>query len=444
MLKNEPEDLDLVYIPPALLTLDPNASRTHSNAQIRKLRSAIREFGLLQPILIDEHDVVIAGNARLTAACDLGLQNVPCIRITHLDANARRAYAIADNQIAQQGSWNEEKLGSELRYLAEQELSFDLEVIGFETAELDLVILGDADLEKENFDEQEFAKPNTSAEPCTQANDLWLCGPHRILCASATDSNAYAKLMGPELADMIFTDPPYNVPISGHVRSAGTDHREFIEASGEMKEDEFVAFLTSALSNMASSACDGSVHYVCMDWRHMSELLAAGRQVYDRLLNLCVWNKSNGGMGSFYRSKHELVFVWKKGKQPHLNTIELGKYGRYRTNVWDYAGVNAFGSTRAEDLADHPTVKPVEMVLDAILDCTKRGETVLDPFLGSGTSLLAAERSGRVAYAIELDPHYVDCALRRWVRFTGGLPVHSETGEHWRDPTQSTLLGEAS
>ena len=242
--------------------------------------------------------------------------------------------------------------------------------------------------------------------------------------------------------DMVFTDPPYNVPVNGHVRSRSAGHGEFVEASGEMTDAAFIEFLGRFMDAAVAHSLDGALHYICMDWRHMSHLLAAGQELYSALLNLCVWNKSNGGMGSFYRSKHELIFVWKVGKAAHTNTIQLGQHGRYRTNVWDYAGVNAFGASREADLADHPTVKPTDMVMDAILDCTSRGDHVLDPFLGSGTTLLAAERCGRIAHGIEKDPRYVDVALRRWRAMTGDDPIHAETGETWS--ARQARIGEAA
>lgn len=418
------------------LVLDTRNPRDHSPGQIRKLRASIREFGLVQPILIDEQNNIIAGNARLLAARDLGFAQVPCIRLTHMSEAQKRAYVIADNKIAELGTWNEERLGAELRFIVDQELTFDLEVTGFETAELDFHILGsDVDGEDiEDEDEAHLLEPARDLIPATQPGDLWICGNHSILCGDAKSKADHARVMAGNAADMIFTDPPYNVKVDGHVRMNGAGHREFAEASGEMTQDAFTGFLSDFMEAAVTVSRDGALHYICMDWRHMGELLSAGHANYSSLLNLCVWNKTNGGMGSFYRSKHELVFVWKSGKGKHCNTIELGRFGRYRTNVWDYAGVNTFGASRNADLADHPTVKPTDMVMDAILDCTKRGAHVLDPFLGSGTTLLAAERCGRIAHGVEMDPVYVDVALRRWQAMTGGVPVHAVTGDAWRDP----------
>jgi DNA modification methylase len=250
-----------------------------------------------------------------------------------------------------------------------------------------------------------------------------------VLCGDATRAEAFAALLGEERAQMVFTDPPYNVPIDGHVCGLGrVKHREFAMAVGEMSPAEFIAFLETVLDNLVAHSGDGAIHFICMDWRHIGELLAAADLSYRELKNVCVWNKTNGGMGSLYRSKHELIFVFKSGGAPHINNVALGKHGRYRTNVWDYAGVNSLKAGRLDELALHPTVKPVALVADAILDCSNRGGLVLDCFLGSGTTLIAAEKTGRRAAGMELDPTYVDTALRRWEAFTGGKAIHAESG----------------
>ena len=233
---------------------------------------------------------------------------------------------------------------------------------------------------------------------------------------------------------MLFTDPPYNVPIAGHVSGLGkTVHREFAEASGEMTKDEFVAFLTETLGTAAAQLRDGAIAYVCMDWRHMGELLTAGGATFDELKNLCVWNKTNGGMGTFYRSKHELVFAFKKGTAPHINNFSLGEGGRYRTNVWDYAGISSIGQNRSEDLAMHPTVKPVAMIADAMRDCSNRSGLVLDVFGGSGSTLIAAEDCGRKARLLELDPVYCDTIIERWEQLTGRKAL-LQSDEHREAP----------
>jgi DNA modification methylase len=231
-----------------------------------------------------------------------------------------------------------------------------------------------------------------------------------------------------QTAQMVFSDPPYNVPVDGHVCGLGRiKHREFAMAAGEMSELEFITFLQTVLGHLAAHSANGSIHFICIDWRHLHELLTAARAVYAAFKNLCIWNKTNGGMGSLYRSKHELVLVFKHGTAAHINNIDLGRHGRYRTNVWDYAGTNTLGAERGEELEMHPTVKPVALVADAILDCSRRGGIVLDCFAGSGTTLIAAERTRRRAFAMEIDPRYVDTAVRRWQEYSGAAAVLAGT-----------------
>ena len=233
---------------------------------------------------------------------------------------------------------------------------------------------------------------------------------------------------------MVFIDPPYNVPIDGNVCGSGSiKHREFAMAAGEMSETEFTDFLTTILGHLACHSISGSIHFICMDWRHILELLSAGRKVYAELKNLCVWNKDNGGMGSLYRSKHELVFVFKNGSERHINNVELGRHGRCRTNVWDYVGVNSLHEGRLDELAMHPTVKPVALVADAVLDCSKRDGIVLDCFGGSGTTLIAAEKTGRRGYLMELDPSYVDVTIKRFEKLTGKDAIHAENGSSFAE-----------
>jgi DNA modification methylase len=244
------------------------------------------------------------------------------------------------------------------------------------------------------------------------------------MCGDAHDEATYDAVLDGELVEAVFTDPPYNVPIQGHVGGRGrVRHDEFLVASGELDSETFAGFLRDAFAQAAAHSVDGSLHYICMDWRHIGEMLSAGRAVYQELNNLCVWNKSNAGMGSFYRSKHELVFVWKRGTAPHINNVQLGSYGRSRTNVWDYPGANAFGADRMRELAMHPTVKPTALIADALKDCTRRNGLVLDSFAGSGSTIIAAEMTGRRARAIELDPRYVDVAVRRWQAWSGKAAV---------------------
>ena len=376
----------------------------------------------------------IAGHGRVEAAKLLGIERVPTLRLSHLTEAQRRAYVIADNKLAQNAGWDRDVLAIELQALIDVE--FDIELTGFSLAEVD-ILLDDA---KESSPaapaeaEDEVPPLPDQNSAVTRLGDVWLLGRHRLICGDSRNAETVSTLMGDERADQIFTDPPYNVPIEGHVSGLGqTRHREFAMGAGEMSSEAFTAFLRETLGNAAATSRDGAIAFVCMDWRHMGELLSAGQAVFSELKNLCVWNKTNGGMGSFYRSKHELVFVFKVGTAPHTNTFGLGDTGRYRTNVWDYAGINTFRAERDEELSMHPTVKPVALVADAIRDCSKRGETVLDPFGGSGTTLIAAEKTGRRARLIEFDPVYCDQIIQRFEKLTGKQARLAITGESFED-----------
>ncbi len=372
-----------------------------------------------------------------SAATLLGIETVPTICLEHLSKAQVQAYIIADNRLAELAGWDNETLANELQGLLEIDLNFDIEVIGFETAEIDLLVQTGAEAGEEEPADV-LPKLDRSGKAITQLGDMWFLGKHRLLCGDARDATSYEALLGDERARVVFTDPPYNVPISGHVCGLGaTQHPDFQMASGELSSEEFKAFLKSTLQLMQTFSLDGAIHFVCMDWRHQFELLGAANEIPLELKNLCVWNKSNGGMGGFYRSKHELVFVLKSGAAPHVNNIELGRFGRYRTNVWDYPGGNSFGHERDETHGLHPTVKPVALVADAILDCSRHGDIVLDPFCGSGSTILAAQRTGRIAHAIEVDPHYVDVAMERFERITGVVARRERDGATYSSLRQS-------
>jgi DNA modification methylase len=342
----------------------------------------------------------------------------------------KRAFVLAENRLAQLSEWDDLILKDELQALAGPEIAFDFEVTGFDTVDLDRLTEPAAPKVKKSAALEVVEEIDREAKAVSVLGDLWQLGQHRLLCGDALQEKSYQELLGNDLAQMVFTDPPYNVKIDGHVCGLGSiKHEEFKMASGEMSEAEFTEFLAKAMRLMADYSVEGSIHFTCMDWRHMAEMLAAAAPIYGRPKNLCVWNKTNAGMGTFYRSKHELVFAFKKGKAAHINNFGLGDRGRYRTNVWDYPGVNTFSRTRTQDLADHPTVKPLALVVDAIRDCSKRGGIVLDPFSGSGTTLLAAEKTGRIGRGLELDPLYVDAAIRRWQALTGEPAIHVATGQ---------------
>jgi DNA modification methylase len=403
-------------------------ARTHSRKQLRQIADSITRFGFTNPVLISDDDEIIAGHGRVEAAKLLGLETVPTLRLSHLNEAERRAYVLADNKLALNAGWDQDLLAIELQALID--LDFDVSLTGFSTAEIDLTLDGARERDPNGANAAEDEIPPVADRAVCRPGEIWQLGRHRLLCGDARDTDAYGPLMRGQTADLIFTDPPYNVPIDGHVCGQGeVRHREFAMAAGEMSKAAFTTFLTDSLGAMAKVSRDGAIAFVCMDWRHISELLSAGEQVFSELKNLCVWNKTNGGMGAFYRSKHELVFVFKIGSAPHTNTFGLGYTGRYRTNVWDYAGISSITATRAEELAMHPTVKPTALVADAIRDCSERGQIVLDAFGGSGTTLIAAEVTGRSARIIEYDPLYCDVILRRYQRLTGKPGVLEATGQ---------------
>jgi DNA modification methylase len=425
-------ELSVVYRPVDELKNYPRNARTHSKHQIRRIADSIRTFGFTNPILIDDKNTIIAGHGRVAAAKLLGISLVPTIRLENLSPDQVRAYVLADNRLAERAGWDQSILAIELQHLLTVDDDFDVTITGFEIPEIDLILQAAAD--KPDPDDS-FEVAETDQE-VSQLGDVWLLGRHRLLCGSALQQASYATLMASRRADVVFVDPPFNVAIDGHASGNGrVRHREFQMAAGEMSEAEFVSFLTTSLRLLVRYSTGGSVHFICMDWRHMGELLAAGRQTYDSLLNLCVWVKDNGGMGSFYRSRHELIFVFRNGKGQHRNNVQLGQYGRNRTNVWEYPGVNTLSKQGGEGnlLALHPTVKPVALVADALLDCSARGDFVLDAFLGSGTTLIAAERIGRICHGIEIDPLYVDTAIRRWQRYTGDHAIHAVSGKRFNE-----------
>jgi len=426
----------IVYWAIDQLKPDPHNARRHSKKQIRQIANSIKAFGFNVPILIDRNGNVIAGHGRLLACRELGITKVPTLCLDHLTPAQARVFMIADNRLTEIATWDDRLLAQQLKDLSLLGLDFSLELTGFEIGEIDLRIASLEDLPKPNDDPADLLPELPAGPPVSKIGDLWLLDRHRLLCGSALDSAVFKALMGAERAAMVFSDPPYNVPIEGHVSGLGAiHHRPFPMASGEMDGAEFTAFLAGALRNFAAFSLDGSLHYVCMDWRHLEELLAAARGAYGELKNLCVWVKDKAGMGSLYRSQHELVFVFKHGRNGHRNNVQLGQFGRNRSNIWHYPGARSFSRCGEEGnlLALHPTVKPVALVADAILDCSARGDIVLDGFLGSGTTVIAAERTGRRCFGLELDPGYVDTILRRWQALTGGSARHAVSGRSFDD-----------
>ena len=418
--------LKLTYRPAASLKPAPGNARRHSAKQIAQIADSIRTFGFAAPLLVDQAGEVIAGHGRLAAAVQIGLKSVPVVEIRHLTDAQVRALRIADNRLTELSSWDETALKAEFHILSQMDLTFDLNVTGFETPEIDLVL-------SREMDDDSEAPPPAPPHPdhvVSRRGDIWGVGGHRLMCADTKDRAAIRLLMAGARARIIFTDPPYNVRIQGFAGGKGRiKHREFAEASGEMSADAFRAFLHDAFGAAASACIDGALAYVFMDWRHIADAVAAGEAEFGPLVNLAVWAKTNPGMGSFYRSAHELIPVFKVGEGKAINNIELGKFGRNRSNVWTYPSVNSFAKHRAKDLKLHPTPKPVALIADAIRDASHRGDIVFDGFAGSGTTLVAAARTARLGYGVEIDPAYCDVTLTRLARVTGLEPQLIKTGQ---------------
>ena len=423
--------LAVTYCQISKLKLNPKNPRAHGPKQIRQIARSIETFTFLVPVLVDGQGNVLAGHGRIQAALLLGWTEVPVIFVDHLSENQARAFMIADNRLTENSVWDDRLLAQQLKELSKLELDFSLEVTGFAMAEIDMHIEGLA--AETDDDDPADALPEQTGPAVTRLGDQWLLGRNRVGCGNALEEDSYAALMQDEKGAMAFIDTPFNVPIQGHVSGLGAiRHREFAMGCGEMNSDQFGAFLTRIFSLLARYSLDGAIHFICMDWRHMAEVLAAGAQVYTELKNLCLWVKNHTGMGAFYRSRHELIFVYKHGGAPHRNNIMLGKYGRDRTNVWSYPSPRTL-SEEGNLLGMHPTPKSVRMVADAILDCTSRGDIVLDSVLGSGTSVIAAERTGRHCFGLELDPLYVDTIVRRWQAYTGEQARLASSGRSFNE-----------
>jgi len=428
-------EVEVVWRKVAELKPESRNPRKHSQKQIRQIARSIEAFGFNVPVLIDRNLNVIAGHGRILACQVLGLPDVPTICLEHLTESQIRAFMIADNRLTENSAWDDRLLAEQFKELSLVDLDFDLEATGFEMGEIDFRIeslSADAAVEDDPADTRQV---ENTGPPVSRSGDVWELGHHRIRCGDALDSAAFRALLGKDKAAMAFIDPPYNVAIEGNVSGFGKiHHREFAMAFGEMSDDEFTNFLTEAFMLLVRYSAPGSIHFICMDWRHLVQVLAAGFDAYTEFKNLCIWAKDTAGMGSLYRSAHELVFVFKSGNAPHRNNVRLGEFGRNRTNVWHYPG--AIGLRASEEgnlLAVHPTVKPVRLIADAIMDCSARGDIVLDSFLGSGSTVIAAEKTGRRCFGIEIDPLYIDAIVRRWHAFTGKQAVNSLSGRSFEE-----------
>lgn len=389
-----------------------NNARTHSKKQIRRIARSIKEFGFTNPVLVDNESTILAGHGRVEAAKLAGLTEVPCVRIEHLTPAQKKAYIVADNRLAEISGWDKDMLRVELEELQAIDTDFDATITGFDTPDIDILLAPDMahQPEKADFLEIEVSKR-------VKKGDLWQLGPHKLLCGDSRQSESYKCLLGDEQADIVISDPPFNISVE-NIRSTGPK-KEFAMASGEMSEQEFTNFLSEIFRQSVEHSKLGSLHYFFMDFRHISEIMQAGKTVFTEFKNLCIWNKLSGGMGSLYRSQHELVFVFKNGKAHHINNIELGVHGRYRTNVWDYPGIFIKNKVNKANIYLHPTVKPVGLLADILLDASPRNGIVLDMFGGSGSTLLAAQRTGRRARLIEIDKHYCDVILYRYEQAGG-------------------------
>lgn len=410
--------------------------RKHSKKQIRQIAESIKTFGFKVPVMVDANNRLICGHGRIEACKLLGIEKVPAIRADDLDEAKIRAYMITDNRLTENSEWDEELLADNFKILTELNLDFGLEITGFDYGDIEGFLI-------ESEDDPSANEPpipeHDEVATVASLGDVWLLGKHRIVCGDSLDEATYATLFPKRSkASIVFTDPPYNLPARDIGKTCEESHGDFAMGSGEMSPQQFTEFLETVFSRLKEKSKSGSIHYICMDWRHTSELLAAGNRVYDEFKNLCVWNKKTGGMGTFYRSQHELVFVFKSGKGKHQNHFKLGQHGRYRSNIWNYPSVmhlkEADGDKSGRDALDlHPTIKPVKLIEDALRDCSRRNEIVLDAFLGSGSTLIAAEKAERICYGIELSPRYVDVAITRWQDWTGNDALHGETGIKYSD-----------
>ena len=415
--------IEISWHDPDDLTVAKRRIRKPNAEQVGRVIAQIKAFTFLSPIMVRQK-VVVDGHIRLLAARELGLEKVPCIDVGSLSEAEARMLAISLNRLGETGEWDLSELNFELSELELEGL--DLSLSGFTSKELDIIMLDDISEDVVGDDEN---VPEPPSSPVSRLGDLWLLDKHRVLCGDSTEEDSYERLLEGGRATAVLTDPPYNVKIEGNVSGLGKKkHGEFKMASGEMTRGEFHGFLRSVHQHCADHLIEGGVAYSFMDWRSIDVLMAAGREAGFELINIAVWYKGSGGMGALLRSAHELVCQFCKGPVPAINNVELGRHGRDRTNVWPYPGANNPGSSAAGALDSHPTPKNVEMCVDAILDISNKGDVVLDPFLGSGTTMIAAEKCGRQCRGIELDPGYADVCVRRWENLTGHEAVHADTG----------------
>lgn len=413
----EAAPLRVEYLAPRNLMPSAHNARVHPAPQVRALAKSIKMFGFLSPVVVDANNNLLCGHGRIEAAKLLGLETVPVVRADALSEAERRAFMLADNRLSESATWDRDKVAFELQFLVDLDFP-EIEVTGFTLNDIDVRL--DEKKEKNGpTNGPDDLLPALDPIAVSRLGDLWVMGQHRLLCGTSLDTSSYDTLLHGSVADCVVTDAPFNLSARSITGLGKHRHKDFAMAHGEMSERDFTEFLTTFLRLAKSSAKSGSIFYLFMDWRHLFELQNACREVGLVQKNLAVWVKRNAGMGTFYRSQHELILIAKNGDSPHLNTFELGQHGRHRSNIWMYAGNNSFHGDREAELAMHPTTKPVEMLADILRDVTRRKGVILDPFGGSGSIVIAAEKTGRCARVIEIDPHYCDVIVRRFETYTG-------------------------
>lgn len=434
--------LEMVELPISDLRFSAPRLRPLKKKHAERIRQSILRLGNTVPIIVGPDNEVIDGRGRVDVARELGLTSMHCIRVGHLDEQELRLLRLAINKVAEQGTWDPEALRLEFAY--HLEFGDDLTLTGFDAPEVDAILqFGDTDGAEAGDDAHDVVEPS-GAPVVSRLGDLWQLGKHRLLCGNAREPKVLDVLMAGAVASQILSDPPFNVHISGHVSTVAGKHPEFHEASGEMTPEEFEDFLVVTFSNALTHLREDGLVYLFMDWRHLDELRAALRRLSLEQINLAVWVKLHGGMGSLYRSRHELIFIARRKGETHQNNVELGKHGRNRSNVWEFGGASGGPTSPEDDFSAHATVKPVKLLQEAILDVTTAGDVVLDCFVGSGSTILAAERVHRVCYGLEISPHYVDVAVRRWEQMTGSAAVLEATGGTFAEVAANRMSGGAA
>lgn len=434
--------LQIEYVPIEGLKPGPNQIRRHTQRQLKQLGRSIHDHGFLVPVVVYGDSVIAAGNARVAAAKLVGLHEVPVVRAEHLSEEQMRLFAIADNKLTEGVEWIIPALAIEFAEIALAAPDLDQGLSGFSITERDIIFGRQRTEELADLDDGATVQP--VFQPTAKLGDVFQLGRHLVTCGDATDPQVIARVVGERRVQTVVSDPPYNVKIAGNVSGLGSNkHAEFAMGSGEFDKTQFIDFLARAIRATQPGLVDGALLYLFMDWRHIAELVAASEAAELSYLNLLVWAKTNAGMGSFYRSAHELVGVFKHGTAPHLNNVELGRHGRNRTNLLSYPGVNTFTKGRNKALELHPTVKPVALLADLILDSSAPGDIILDPFGGSGTTLIAAERTDRAACLVEIDPGYVDVIVKRFEEATGATAILASTGQTFAELVAQRSAGDA-